>query len=72
MAPPDRDAHIRDDSQTHEGEWTALCGAVRPATSFSEAHARLVLSGKIAGAVVLTMCQQCETVLRERMGDPTS
>jgi heterodisulfide reductase subunit B len=67
MAPPLREAHIRDDSQTHDGNWTALCGEVHPATSFSEAHARLVLAGKMAGTVVLTMCPQCETVLRDRM-----
>ena len=64
-----REAHVRNDGQTREGDWTALCGVVRPATSYSEAHARRVVSGQIAGLSVLTLCPQCEVVLRERMGD---
>lgn len=71
MAPPRRETHVRDDSQTREGAWKALCGKALPATSFSEAHAYRLLSGQIAGHHVLMLCPQCETVLRERMGDPT-
>jgi hypothetical protein len=65
--PPHRDAHIRDDTETREGEWTALCGAVRPATSFSKRHARLVLTGTIAGNQVLALCALCEALLRAEL-----
>ena len=61
-----REAHVRNDGQTRDGDWTALCGVVRPATSYSEAHARR--HAQLAEARQ-QLCPQCEVVLRERMGD---